>query len=62
MHGRQEWFRYARDPLWERLNGFAALGRGIAMLAKKTKIVRVQLFGKTGVNYSTPWSHPDTGA
>jgi hypothetical protein len=34
MHGRQEWFRYARDPLWERLNGFAALGRGIAMLAK----------------------------
>src|SRR5262249_20787510 len=29
---------------------------------KKTKIVRVQLFSKTGVNSPTRLSHPDTGA
>jgi hypothetical protein len=35
MHRRQEWFRCAREGLFgERLNGFAALARGIAMLPK----------------------------
>jgi hypothetical protein len=60
MHGRQEWFRYARDPLWERLNGFAALGRGIAM-GKKQKSFECNFSARRALTI-TPWSHPDTGA
>jgi hypothetical protein len=50
-----------RRSLWERLNGFTAPARGIAMLLK-TKIVRVQPFSRTRVDFFRRGVHPDTGA